>query len=186
MAPKKPDAPSHHDLCVMAGRWLRRQGCTVVLLEPQTMRTDEFPDAIGWKFCTVSWLVECKTSRADFFADAKKLHRQTGMGMGQVRYYLAPRGMLQPGEMPAGWGLLEAHGSRVHVAQRAPNVGEWGHLEGGRDDAILAREVPLLIAQLERLQQGRPLHLCPAQGEQPERPVQLLSEEQEPGAGASS
>lgn len=77
------------------------------------------PDAIGFRQrgrCSV--LIECKTSRSDFLRDQKKPHRQTKTpGLGNVRYYMCPREMIAPNEVPDGWGLLEcyAHGGNIAV-----------------------------------------------------------------------
>ncbi|WP_380092111.1 hypothetical protein [Deinococcus cellulosilyticus] len=72
--------------------------------------TQEFPDVIGFRqWWTV--IIECKISRADFLADAKKPHRvrvQQGIrkGMGNYRLYACPTGLIKPEELPEKWGLL--------------------------------------------------------------------------------
>ena len=110
-------AISHSDLVACAERWLRRfAGCSIVVTETSCVsRTMEIPDAIGWRE-RVSVLIECKTSRSDFLADRKKKFREdAARGMGTVRYFLAPVGLLRPDELPAGWGLLELSGRTVHL-----------------------------------------------------------------------
>jgi hypothetical protein len=149
--------PTHRDLCILAGRWLRRRGCSVVLVDVRTNRTSEQPDAIGWQYGFHSLLVEAKTSRADFFHDAKKWHRVEGGHMGQQRWFLAPRGLVTAAEVPEGWGLLEVRGSKVFVAKDAP--------ERDFDPRLLRNEMPLMVAQIERVQQGRPTHVLPLTGE---------------------
>jgi hypothetical protein len=91
----------------------------------------EVPDAIGWLSSGVSLLIECKATRADFLSDATKPSREKGSGndvgnakgstrsgravkpprktegLGAYRFYLTPSGLLAPGELPEGWGLLE-------------------------------------------------------------------------------
>jgi len=101
---------SHSALVKRAERWLLGQGCVFALTELMVVtNTLEIPDAIGWKDAEAI-LVECKTSRADFAADQKKwFRREPACGMGRYRYYLCPKGMLQPEEMPEGWGLLWVH-----------------------------------------------------------------------------
>lgn len=134
----------HDDLVAIAGRWLRRQrrhqkdetgrisyllpaappGCSVVLIEAPGAR--EEPDAIGWNGWA-SVLVECKTSRADFLADIKKPHRRhPERGMGTTRWYMTPRGLLQPAEIPDRWGLLEVVNRRgsVRVAKSGATFAE--------------------------------------------------------------
>lgn len=58
--------------------------------------------------------VEVKTSHSDFLADKKKIYRQNeSLTKGMLRYYLAPKGIIKPEELPEGWGLLEWDGSIV-------------------------------------------------------------------------
>lgn len=107
------ETPSHSDLVKLAVRWLTRQNCYVVLREFSTNHLSEIPDAIGFRpASTVT--IECKTSRADFLADQKKRSRiNPTLGMGHWRYYLTPKGLLKPEEIPDGWGLLETTGRNV-------------------------------------------------------------------------
>lgn len=66
--------------------------------------------------------MECKTSRADFLADAKKPHRY-GDGIGNERWFYIPEGLVLAPHVPAGWGLIvrEPRGDRhiCHVVVRA-------------------------------------------------------------------
>lgn len=99
----------HDDLVSIAKKWLARQSCGVVLGEPFRARTSsqEIPDAIGWRGCGTSILIECKTSRQDFLADARKPFRvNPELGMGNWRFYLSPPGIIQVDDLPVGWGLL--------------------------------------------------------------------------------
>jgi hypothetical protein len=100
-----------HDLLVQkAGWWLReRLRCFCVMQEPGFGACPERPDAIGWKH-GVSHVIECKATRSDFLSDKNKEHRTNDAGMGQYRYYMAPRGIIRPEEIPAGWGYLELRG----------------------------------------------------------------------------
>lgn len=106
------DASLHAALVDAARRWLLGQRrCSFVLTELMyaSSLALEIPDALGFR-CSegLSLLVECKTSRADFLADASKPHRiDPELGMGDFRFYLTPEGLLAPEELPAGWGLLE-------------------------------------------------------------------------------
>lgn len=97
----------HETLCSAAGRWLAGScQCGVVLMERATA-TSETPDAIGWRQQS-SILVECKTSRADFLADAKKPYRRNPeTGMGRYRVYLTPPDLLTAEDLPDGWSLYE-------------------------------------------------------------------------------
>lgn len=118
---------THASLCAIAARWLRRShsagghGCQVAFTECRN-NDSEAPDAIGFRavgWCDGSVAVECKTTRGDFLADARKPHRATpDAGMGRWRYYLAPEGLIDVAELPSGWGLLEVtdRGSLVALA----------------------------------------------------------------------
>jgi hypothetical protein len=109
--------PTDHDrLVARAAGWLRAQGCKTVLTEFHAL-IDETPDAIGWRG-SLSFLVEVKTSRADFLSDRRKRFRQhPETGMGDYRYFLCPPGLLQVDELPPRWGLLYAHAQRVELVQ---------------------------------------------------------------------
>ncbi|MEG1938798.1 MAG: hypothetical protein RR138_06905 [Akkermansia sp.] len=98
---------THRELCEIAERWLLASNrCRVAIAEPNCIIEDERPDAIGFNG-RVSILVEVKTSRADFFADAKKSFRvRPENGMGFARYYMCESGIITVDDLPAGWGLL--------------------------------------------------------------------------------
>ena len=103
------------------------------------------PDAIGWKRACHSVVVECKTSRADFLADQEKPFRQKPeLGLGCERFYLTRAGLLQPKELPRGWGLLESIKGKVHIIQRsARNL---------RTAIGFRHEMNLLLASLRRVE----------------------------------
>lgn len=110
---------THADLVRIAERWLwgGARSCHVVFREFVTY-AGEVPDAIGFDG-SHSIVVECKASRADFRADVRKWHRRNGQGMGTLRFYLTPKGMVEPSEVPPGWGLLETSGGRMRMVKRA-------------------------------------------------------------------
>jgi DNA modification methylase len=107
---------THKHLVGLAYKHLRRTSC-VVFTEFSTA-AGEIPDAIGWRF-GFSTLIECKISRSDFLRDKDKCSRRTPSAMGYRRYYLCPWGLLKPEDLPPGWGLLWAKGSRVYVQLKA-------------------------------------------------------------------
>jgi hypothetical protein len=80
---------------------------------------NDIPDVIGWRN-GASYLIECKASRSDFKADAKKPQRNTGTGMGECRYYFCPKGLLDKKELPEGWGLIELDGRKATIVMNAP------------------------------------------------------------------
>jgi len=122
--------------------WMRyTRKLPVVIAELSTQNT-ETPDVIGFLGPGSSILVECKVSRADFLADKKKwFRREEDQGMGDVRYFAAPPGMLTPAELPEGWGLLEIH-DRMVSEKKAPE----------RKKASKRCEVKLLMSAIRRLE----------------------------------
>lgn len=117
-APPARELTEHGRLCALAQRWLMRQhsaggpGCAFAVTEAWGEGDAERPDAIGWRrspYDGGAFVVEVKTSRADFLADAAKPHRQDpALGVGRFRYYLCPEGLIQASELPPRWGLLYA------------------------------------------------------------------------------
>jgi len=103
---------AHSHLIDIAERWLMKsKGCGFVLRELQCSGTSEIPDIIGFKlsnpYSHSSILVECKVSRADFLADAKKdFRRKPESGVGAFRFYLCPAGVIHPEDLPRSWGLV--------------------------------------------------------------------------------
>lgn len=157
---------SHSDLSALAVKWLRRpnsangHGCNISMSELKSGWTGEIPDAIGFKLLhphSESVVVEVKTSRSDFLADRNKPHRIRG-GMGNYRYFMVPQGLISPGELPSGWGLLEVN-SRGHIKPMAgpaafasKNYNEWTTaLEQFRNEADTVREQWLLVKLLSQV-----------------------------------
>lgn len=119
---------THAELCTIAVKWLKRpnsnngHGCHVAVSEVRSGWTGEIPDAIGFRQSGYaasdgSVVVEVKVSRSDYLADRKKPHRIEG-GLGNWRYFMCPEGMIQPDELPEGWGLLWIN-KRGHVKPKA-------------------------------------------------------------------
>lgn len=134
---------THEHLVILAKKWLiRARDCSVVLTETQA-KSGEIPDAIGWRG-QFSILIECKTSLADFRRDLGKWYRQSGYGIGQQRFFMAPQGVIPVDELPDGWGLLEVSGNVVRTLVERSLV----YLDENRASA----EVPLLVAALRRAQ----------------------------------
>ena len=135
---------THDELVIRAVRWLKNTvRCVVVAGEPWTPDW-ELPDAIGWK-SWASWLVECKTSRADFFRDQKKGFRRAGAkSLGNYRYYMTPPGLIHPNELPPGWGLLEVH---PKIVRRVMDSG------GFPNELVVVKERMLLVSMLRKTQE---------------------------------
>ncbi len=107
----------HEELVLIARRMLSSgeyggPRCSVVLTE-MASGSRETPDAIGWDSQN-SVLIECKASRADFLADGKKsFRRHPKKGVGDKRFFLAPKDLIRAEELPRDWGLIEVEGTRV-------------------------------------------------------------------------
>jgi len=106
----------------------------------------ETPDIIGFYGSGASTLIEVKVSRADFRADAKKsFRREPGRGMGNTRYYLAPKGLLKPEELPIKWGLMEAFNGKIKVVKLAE------HQEAAKNG-----EMSVLMSLIRRIGRNSP------------------------------
>ena len=135
---------THGQLVGRAITWLRSYGCGIVLSE-QACISGEMPDAIGWKRCCHSVVIECKVSRADFFADLNKPFRSNGEGLGCERFYMVLRGMVLAKEVPQNWGLLEHSGRKTAMIVRPSRRSQ-------RTPAGLLNEMNLLLASLRRVE----------------------------------
>jgi len=167
-----------HSLLVNAARdWLRStQRCRVVAIELDAL-LDEIPDAIGWSSNARSILVECKISRADFRADQKKTSRQLIGGMGLEKYYMTPKGMINPSELPEGWGLVEyspsghSRGYFIKMVQKPPRQKNTSPLEDEwQAIARMQNEMKMLISitarSLNALSQVNKLSVAPDESEE--------------------
>jgi len=139
---------THADLVRIAALWLQRYSSVVVLTEIRS--GSEIADAIGWKKDGHSTLIECKASKADFRQDRKKFFRQVHeLGIGQSRYFMAPKGLLNAQDLPKKWGLLEVAGNRVYLSRRSQPHGRYN----------LPAENKLLISCVRRLGQDPPQNM---------------------------
>lgn len=106
---------THKELVNKAAKWLKNFfHCRVILTEMVAYtKSCETPDAIGWVF-NQAILIECKSSKSDFYNDRKKRARH-GLfpALGVWRFYLTPPGLLKPEEIIDGWGLYEVHGRSI-------------------------------------------------------------------------
>ena len=137
---------THQQLVRLAEQWLRsRYRCGIVLSE-QSCASGETPDVIAWKGKCRSVVVECKVSRADFFADQEKPFRKDpGLAMGCERFYLVPQGLVAAHDLPKKWGLLEAKGREARMAVKPCRQSQ-------RSQTGLMWEMNLLLASLRRVE----------------------------------
>jgi hypothetical protein len=137
---------THAQLVRMAEQWLRRRYRCGIVLSEQSCASGEMPDVIGWKGKCRSVLVECKVSRADFFADREKpFRRDPSQGMGCERFYLTPAGLIEKSELPQGWGLLECRSREIAIICKPARRSQ-------RSETGLMWEMNLLLASLRRVE----------------------------------
>lgn len=131
----------HKEAVRRMAQWLRNSRGHSVVFAEFVASIDEHPDVIGWKYGE-STLIECKVSRADFLADKDKTFRCVEeLGMGNLRYFAAPKGLLRMEDMPDGWGLLDI--CEHHVRQIKP---------AEQKQANKAHEVMMLTSAIRRLE----------------------------------
>jgi len=137
---------THSQLVRLAEEWLRKRYRCGIVLSEQSCASGETPDVIGWKGSCRSVLVECKMTRADFFADREKpFRKEPESGMGCERFYLTPRGLIEKCELPPAWGLLECKGREVSMTVRPRRQSQ-------RTEIGLQWEMNLLLASLRRVE----------------------------------
>lgn len=90
-------ALTHHELCQIAYKFLKRNGFKVCFHDRfiAVTSTGEQPDAMGFRN-SASCLIEAKCSRADLLADRKKRFRKNpSLGMGDWRFFISERELFQ-------------------------------------------------------------------------------------------
>lgn len=155
---------SHKELVNRAFQYLKYSiNCSVVFKE-RVGSTSENPDAIGFKR-GFSYLIECKTSRADFMADKKKRFRERPKdGMGDERYIMAPVGLLEPSEIPDGWGLIEVY----EIARKHRPVEVSKDSDNFYDKANKRAEVSYLSSAIRRIDISMAVFVEPAEARNPQ------------------
>jgi hypothetical protein len=137
---------THQQLVRLAEQWLRRRYRCGIVLSEQSCASGETPDVIGWKGSCRSVVIECKISRADFFADQEKpFRKQPETGMGCERFYLVPQGLIQSDDLPRGWGLLECKGREITMTLKPRRQSQ-------RTEIGMKWEMNLLLASLRRVE----------------------------------
>lgn len=142
---------THAELVARAARWLRgTAGCPIVFAEMVTY-CGEQPDAIGFRDRGLgTYLIECKATRSDFLADRHKAHRHAPRAIGLHRYYMSPPNLIGADEVPAGWGLLYAHASKVELVKgKRPKC--WRHEPDFACSPHRENELGVLFSALSRL-----------------------------------
>ncbi len=76
--------------------------------------------------------MEIKVSRADFFKDFRKSFRLfPEKGVGQLRYYVCPEGLVELNELPGSWGLISYNNGKFSIDKKAEKRDHY-NLEGER------------------------------------------------------
>lgn len=111
---------THTELVTKAAVFLRRKYPIVIT---EISGGCEEPDAIGFDSGGRTTLIECKASKEDFKRDAEKFcRRNPDNGIGDCRYFMAPKGMLSISEIQGGWGLLSVTDKGLIVMELEPCV----------------------------------------------------------------
>lgn len=132
---------THNALVRRMALWVQNNRRYPVVVNELATRVSETPDVLGFSGAA-SLLVECKVSRSDFLADREKLFRRHAeKGMGDLRYFAAPAGIIKPDDLPEHWGLLEVRERQVREI-----------VEATLQPASKKNEVALLVSVLRRLQ----------------------------------
>lgn len=136
------------------------------------MGAAEVCDALGFTGLiaatpAASIVLEAKVSRADFLADRNKSFRQAPeTGIGEFRYFIAPKGLIKPNELPDKWGLVEYDGRALsiiqgHVLERLQQTPE-GKYRRNLDQWRFARnqqaEIAFLVRMLQRVEDPDKTH----------------------------
>lgn len=133
---------THKELVRKMSHWLQySRRCPVVLSELATQHC-ETPDVIGFHGAGDSILIECKVTRSDFLADKHKIFRRVEeTGVGDVRYFAAPPGVIEVDDLPEGWGLMHVHDHQMRT-EREPT----------RKPSNKRAEVVMLMSAIRRLE----------------------------------
>lgn len=144
---------THDQLVKAAENWLCKvAGCGVVLNDrfKAVTTTGEQPDAIGWRN-RVSIMIECKASLQDFLADRNKAFRgNPSLGVGDWRFFLTPVELIQPEDVPQGWGLLWSDCKKVRKVHGYPK-GNTSWQQNKPFDGNRESENAMLYSALRRL-----------------------------------
>ncbi len=113
----------HYKLCLEGAKWLHkdikkdRNGKwinydKIVAVELESYGADH-ADVWGTSGCDTS-IIEVKVSRSDFLRDKNKICRKKKeYACGNYRYYLTPKGLIKPEDLPENWGLLEYNEGKI-------------------------------------------------------------------------
>ena len=74
------------------------------------------------------------------------------MGVGTYRFYLCPPGVIEPDDLPEGWGLLYVEKNRIRRVA-GPTGNAWSHGDNRRfiHTRNQEAEIAMLVSTLRRI-----------------------------------
>ena len=148
-------ALTHHELCQIAYKFLKRNGFKVCFHDRfvAVTSTGEQPDAMGFRN-SASCLIEAKCSRADLLADRKKRFRKNpSLGMGDWRFFISEPGIISVEDLPPGWGLLHVVNGRVRKVHGWPRGNCcWGNPDDKPFTGNKQVECDYMLSALRRME----------------------------------
>lgn len=144
---------THKELVEIGYKWCLSK-CGFAIKELVTHNAEQ-PDVIGFN-SNGTFLLEAKASRSDFLADKKKSFRATPRyGMGDWRFFIAPKGLIKIEELPQMWGLIEVNEKGKAICTYNPFgkgnfYGSWE-----RHEKCEGCERNVMYSALRRLQQNK-------------------------------
>ena len=134
----------HYELCKEGAKWLKKTpftGYKYITVELVCIAADN-TDIWGTNGCE-STMIEVKTSRSDFLNDKKKFSRQPQNiihAIGNYRYYLCPKGIINIEDLPEGWGLLWYNDGKITSIKGATYIKTYNRGELAILCSIMRRE----------------------------------------------
>lgn len=134
----------HYKLCCEGAKWLNNRpwsGYKYVAVELICASSDN-PDIWGTNGFS-SAMIEVKVSRSDFLNDKKKFVRQPENAVhavGNHRYYLCPKGIINIDDLPEGWGLLWYDKGEISIIKEAAYLKTYNRGELSILSSIMRRE----------------------------------------------
>lgn len=140
---------THRELVEIGYRWVMNR-CAFAFKE-LTCINSEIADVIGFN-SSGTFLLEAKVSRADFLKDKKKPFRLNPcMGLGDWRFFIAPKGMIKVDELPELWGLIEVNEKgKATVTHNPFGIGNF-YSRWKRNEKSIQAETNLMFSALRRL-----------------------------------
>lgn len=134
----------HYKLCQAGAKWLKKlpfAGYKYIAVEIVCISADN-PDVWGTNGSD-STMIEVKVSRSDFLNDKKKFSRQPQNiihAIGNYRYYLCPKGIINIEDLPESWGLLWYDDGVIYSVKNATYIKTYNRGELSILCSIMRRE----------------------------------------------